>query len=147
MTPEEAEKLQNNVNAKRGNKAPVVFNPYVDKPKCDKVHPDAPNKQSKYKNKRCIVDGVKFPSLKEGRRYSELRLMEKAGIISDLQLQVTRKFIVNNITVCSYRSDFEYNLDGKHIVEDVKGGNYRTKEFTIKKALMLACFGIEILIT
>ena len=38
--------------------------------------------------KKCQVDGIKFDSLKEARRYQELRLLERAGKIADLRLQV-----------------------------------------------------------
>lgn len=43
---------------------------------------------SKYRAKKCQVDGIKFDSLKEARRYQELRLLERAGKIADLRLQV-----------------------------------------------------------
>ena len=42
---------------------------------------------NKYKNKKVIIDGIQFMSQKEGTRYCELKLMQKAKIISDLQLQ------------------------------------------------------------
>ncbi|MBQ2175640.1 MAG: DUF1064 domain-containing protein, partial [Alphaproteobacteria bacterium] len=42
----------------------------------------------KYNNKKIIVDGIKFDSKKEALRYKELKMLEKAGIISNLQRQV-----------------------------------------------------------
>ena len=42
----------------------------------------------KYKNKRVEFDGLIFDSLKEKRRYCELQILQKQGIISDLRLQV-----------------------------------------------------------
>ena len=44
--------------------------------------------KSKYHNKKVMIDGIKFDSKKEANRYQELKLMQRAGIISDLQRQV-----------------------------------------------------------
>ena len=46
---------------------------------------------SKYMAKKCQVDGIKFDSLKEARRYQELRLLERAGKIADLRVLVLCK--------------------------------------------------------
>ena len=43
---------------------------------------------NKYRNKKCVLDGIEFDSKKEMRRYSELKLLERAGEISDLKIQV-----------------------------------------------------------
>ena len=43
---------------------------------------------------------------------------------------------------CSYKADFVYGEDGKTVVEDVKG--FRTKEYIIKRKLMLERYGIRI---
>lgn len=42
---------------------------------------------NKYRNKKVIVDGEEFDSKKEGKRYKELKLLERAGEISNLELQ------------------------------------------------------------
>jgi hypothetical protein len=44
---------------------------------------------SKYRNKKCVCDGLNFDSLKEMRRYKELMLLYKAGKIDGLVLQPT----------------------------------------------------------
>ena len=44
---------------------------------------------NKYNARKVMVDGKQFDSLKEGRRFQSLRLMEKSGIIEDLRRQVT----------------------------------------------------------
>lgn len=107
---------------------------------------------SKYNSKKTVVDGQKFDSKKEARRYQELLLLEKAGEIKNLSRQV--KFVLipsqrdeNGKVVereCSYKADFTYEEEGgiKTVVEDVKG--YRTKEYIIKRKLMLYQFGIRI---
>ena len=46
------------------------------------------NKKSKYGANKVEVDGIKFDSQRESKRYIELKQLERAGIIKDLQLQV-----------------------------------------------------------
>jgi hypothetical protein len=100
-------------------------------------------RSSKYFARRVIVDGNKFHSKKEAKRYGELKILEKAGKITNLRLQVRYKIVVQSV----YVADFVYDdLDrDSHIVEDAKG--YRTREYLRKKKLMKAQHGIEILET
>jgi hypothetical protein len=102
-------------------------------------------KKNKYGNKIVVYDNIKFRSIKERERYKILKLAEHAGEITQLRLQQTHKFVVNGVHICNYISDFEYSRDGVKIYEDAKG--CRTRIYEIKKALMRACFGIEILET
>ena len=106
---------------------------------------------TKYNNKKITVDGQKFDSKKEANRYKELRLLEKAGEIKDLRTQVKIKLIPAQRDEatgeviereCSYKADFVYEEDEKTVVEDVKG--FRTKEYVIKRKLMLWRYGIRI---
>lgn len=91
-----------------------------------------------------------FDSKKEFRRYQELKVMESAGLISDLQTQVKYVLIPSQRNElgkvvereCSYKADFVYMMDGKKIVEDVKG--FKTKEYIIKRKLMLYIHNIKI---
>ena len=105
-------------------------------------------KKSKYRNVRTTVDGIVFDSKKEAARYSELKLLEGAGIITNLQLQV--KFILQNTT---YIADFVYyiantSLGGKgweYVVEDVKSAiTKKNPLYRLKKKMMLSMHGIEI---
>lgn len=109
--------------------------------------------RSKYQNHKIELDGKKFDSKKEARRYQELKAMEKAGIISDVQCQVS--FILADKVKFSnelkakpairYFADFVYMKDGKQIVEDVKSKATRSLDvYRIKKHLMLSVLGIEI---
>ena len=100
---------------------------------------------SKYLNSKAIVDGIKFDSGAEGERYKILKAKEKAGLIKNLQLQVTYPLIVNGLKICDYRADFVYEVGGKTIVEDVKGQVHDV--FKLKYKLMFACHGIVLLIT
>ena len=107
-----------------------------------------PLKRSKYNSRAVEIDGYRFASAKEGRRYQALRLMEKAGEISDLKLHTPYELAVNGVKVCTYIDDFNYwhEKTCTLVVEDVKGyrhGNpYRM--FKIKAALMRAIHGIDV---
>lgn len=85
-----------------------------------------------------------FDSNREFYRWRELRLMERAGIITDLRRQVTYELIPkqDGERACSYVADFVYNEDGKIVVEDSKG--HKTEAYKIKKKLMLWVHGIKI---
>lgn len=91
---------------------------------------------NKYRNKKVIVDGKEFDSKKEGNRYKELRLLERAGEISNLELQprflLQDSFKKNGRTFrkIEYVADFKYIENGKTIVEDVKG--MQTDVFKLK---------------
>ena len=120
----------------------------------------------KYHNKKVVADGITFDSTKELKRWNELRLLEKAGAISDLRRQI--KFILipaqrepdtvgpRGGTIkgkllereCAYIADFVYRdmVTDKTVVEDVKG--YKDGQayalFTIKRKLMLERYQIQI---
>lgn len=96
----------------------------------------------KYRNVRTEVDSMFFASKREAKRYTELRLLQKAGQISDLKTQVRYPLDVNGQPVCHYVADFTYAEDGSLVVEDSKG--YRTPEFILKSKLMRAVHGIEV---
>lgn len=97
---------------------------------------------NKYSAKKTVVDGITFASKHEAKCYSELKLREKAGEISNLALQATFPLVVNGRKVCRYLADFVYWEDGRCVVADAKG--YRTPVYQLKKKLMLAVHGIEI---
>ena len=102
---------------------------------------------TKYRAIRTMVDGIYFDSNREANRYSELKIMEKAGIINSLKLQPEFKCMVNGKKVCTYKADFEYLMVddigpqgqiGYYIVEDVKG--FKTPVYRLKKKLVEACY-------
>ena len=100
---------------------------------------------SKYANKKTEIDGVLFDSRKEAGRYQELRLLERAGEIMDIERQVTYELIPKQQgeRACHYIADFRYkDKDGQVVVEDVKG--YKTEVYKIKRKLMLQRHGIRI---
>lgn len=98
---------------------------------------------SKYGNKKCKIDGYTFDSMKEGRRYAELKILLRSGVISNLELQkefelqpAFRDNTGKMIRPIYYRADFVYtdNETGKTVVEDVKG--YKTEGYKLKKKMM-----------
>lgn len=123
--------------------------------------------RAKYGNRKVAVDGITFDSKKEAQRYTELKLLEKAGKITSLCRQIEFELIPAQREMtdqiytkgpnkgkfkpgkviehkCSYVADFVY-WDLKNncmVVEDTKG--MRTKEYIIKRKLMLYMRGIRI---
>ena len=94
---------------------------------------------SKYGNKKTIVDNIVFDSAKEAARYSELKLLVKAGYIGGLVLQPKFPLVVNGVKVCTYIADFSYTgKDGKVFIEDVKG--VRTPMYSLKAKIFHALF-------
>lgn len=91
---------------------------------------------NKYRNKKVIVDKKEFDSKREGNRYKELKLLERAGEIKNLELQprflLQDSFKKNGRTFrkIEYVADFKYIENGKAIVEDVKG--MQTDVFKLK---------------
>lgn len=104
---------------------------------------DLAARPAKYGNKRVEIDGHKFASKKEGRRYTELRLLERAGEISGLKLQPRFPLRVFGKLICTYVADFQYlEKDGRVVVEDAKG--FRTREYINKAKLFEAVIGFPI---
>lgn len=99
----------------------------------------------KYRNIKTVVGEKTFDSRKEANRYGILKIMEKQGMISELRCQVPFKLIVGGLLICTYKADFVYQMEGKEVVEDVKG--FVTKEFKLKQKLMKALFDIDIKIS
>lgn len=100
---------------------------------------------SKYGNKKLTApDGQKFDSVKEYHRWGCLRLLERAGAISNLRRQVKYELIPPQAgeRACTYIADFTYMEGGKLVVEDVKG--MKTDVYKIKRKLMLWVHGIKI---
>lgn len=98
----------------------------------------------KYHNTKTVLDGIKFDSKLEAERYAQLKMMECAGVIRDLELQPEYELIPSfkkdgktwRKTV--YKADFRYILaeDDKTIIEDVKGSiSVITDVFRLKQKL------------
>lgn len=104
---------------------------------------------NKYGARKTDAFGITFDSQREANRYAELLLLQRSGQIQNLELQ--KEFIlipaqkINGKTAeraVVYRADFTYTENGKTVVEDVKG--FRTKDYILKRKLMLWVYGIQI---
>lgn len=123
-----------------------------------------PISNSKYGNKKVEYQGITFDSKKELQRYMVLLDAQRNGKITDLQRQVKFELIpaitedyvehlktkdkVKTRTVqlaITYTCDFTYRKDNKLIIEDVKASKTMlTKEYQLKKKMMLAIHGLVI---
>lgn len=119
---------------------------------------------SKYKNKKCVYNGIKFDSQKERDRYIYLKEAEDKGLINDLRLQVKYELIpavredyvehlktkdkIKQRTLqlaITYTCDFQYIKDDEFVVEDVKSNpKMLTKEYQLKKKMLFALKRIKI---
>lgn len=94
---------------------------------------------SKYRAKKTEVDGIKFDSKKEAKRYIVLKALEGKGEIEKLMLQprflLQEGFRKNGKAYrkIEYVADFMYEQDGKLIIEDVKG--IKTDVYKLKQKL------------
>lgn len=130
--------------------------------------------KNKLNNQKIVIDGIEFDSKKEGNRYCELKLLQRAGKISNLELQKSFELIPAQYEtietgehykvgakkgqpktkqVCieqsvHYIADFVYVENGKTIVEDVKGfrdtSSSTYAKFVLKRKLMLYIHGIKV---
>lgn len=106
---------------------------------------------SKYHSRKITRDGEVFDSVKEYRRWCELKLLERAGKIVNLKRQLKFELIpsqkVDGKVVerpCNYIADFYYTdtETWQTVIEDTKG--FKTKDYIIKRKLMLWVHGIRI---
>lgn len=99
---------------------------------------------NKYRNKPTEVDGIKFASKREAVRYSQLKLLERAGEISELARQPRFPLTVEGRLICTYVADFFYKdaRTQQGVIEDAKG--VQTPAFKIKAKLFRAIYGQEI---
>ena len=118
---------------------------------------EKPGKGPKYRNIEATVDGIRFASQKEARRFLYLKGLENSGEISDLRLQVNftlqegfTKPTGERVKPIVYKADFTYRKKGEkggytlYIVEDVKTKGTRTEKYKIKRKLFMEKFRMEI---
>jgi hypothetical protein len=99
---------------------------------------------SKYLNKKTTVHGITFDSKAEASRYLELVILQNAGEITNLELQVQFEIFPKQEgeRAAHYVADFVYYEDGVKVVEDCKG--MKTKDYILKRKGMLFRHGIKI---
>lgn len=98
-----------------------------------------------------LVDGIRFQSKLEAERYAELLLLQRAGEIRDLRLQVRFQLVEPCLLLgarrrspgIDYVADFTYTTRaGREVIEDVKG--HRTDMYKVKRHMMKAILGLDI---
>ena len=120
----------------------------------DVVREQKENKLHAKKVQCTLADGTQhtFDSKHEYERYQALALLERSGVISDLQIQVPFELIPRQKKSNGYErpvkyiADFVYVKDGEKVVEDAKGykGGQAYAVFVIKRKLMMERYGIEV---
>ena len=92
------------------------------------------------------LDGVVFDSKKEASRYAELKLLQRAGQISELQLQPSWVVEINGQRLCRYSCDFSY-LDKERgfVLEEVKSsGSVKDAAYKLRRRAAELAYGIKI---
>ena len=95
-------------------------------------------RRSKFNNRKVEIDGYKFDSVKESKRYLLLRYRLALGEINDLRIHPRIPLIVNGKKIGHYVGDFQYLENGKLILEDVKTEATKTAVYQLKKKILLA---------
>lgn len=111
-----------------------------------------PVRANKYHARKCTVDGIRFDSTREAKRYQELRLLVQAGAIRGLTVQPEYKISVTNrwtsevIHIGRYRADFWYidNATEATVIEDAKSPATKTTAYRLRKRLVEAIHGVTI---
>lgn len=107
-------------------------------------------KRSTRGNIPIVIDGHKFASKVEGRRYLELKALLNDDVIHCLDLQ--KAFILAPSCVIlgrkrppmKYIADFVYFRDGLQVIEDVKGSKIVEPVYSLKRHLMKTVLGLDI---
>ena len=99
-------------------------------------------KTNKYGNRKVLLDGYSFDSVKEANRYKELMMLQKCGEIDGLKLQPVYVLLDGfdykgkRIRAIKYIGDFEYieSKTGEKVLEDTKG--FKTKDYLLKAKML-----------
>jgi|TARA_R100000458_G_C8169431_1_gene170484 hypothetical protein len=111
------------------------------------IIPKKTRRPNKYFAKKTLAFGFKFDSKWEAERWGQLKAMEKAGVVTQLERQIKFPLEINGQKICDYVADFRYLLEeedgsSKLVIEDAKG--VLTPEFKLKKKMMKAIHNIDI---
>lgn len=92
------------------------------------------------------VDGILFDSKKEATRYAELKLLQRAGEISNLETQVAMKVFLRGQPYCTFTVDFCYReAAGKLVYEEVKSsGTAKDDAYRLRRKAAEIYHGVEI---
>ena len=100
----------------------------------------------KFHNVPVVIDGHRFDSTSEGNRYTELRLMERAGEIRQLEIHPRFPLVIHEQDCGVYVADFAYlTQHGERVVEDVKSpATRKLAVYRLKKRQVWALYGIDV---
>lgn len=104
------------------------------------VSVDVPRR--KYGNTPTRVDGIRFDSKLEAKRYTELVLLQKVGKIACLRVHNRWPLCVGSVELGYYEADFDYLEGEKQVIEDCKG--VATALYRWKAKHLAAQYGIAI---
>lgn len=113
---------------------------------------------NKFNARKTDVDGIIFDSGKEANRYAELKILERAGAIRDLELQpkfwltcggkqlLIRSEGFPNGRRAKFTADFAYveAETGERVVEDVKSDATALRDFKLRIAIVEAEYGVRV---
>lgn len=91
------------------------------------------------------VDGHVFDSKRESARYAKLKLEERAGLISHLELQPSWIVYINGQKLCRFRADFSYFRNGVMVIEDTKSsGTAKDPAYRLRKKAAELAYNIQV---
>jgi hypothetical protein len=115
---------------------------------------DEPLRANKYHAQICTVDGIRFDSRKEARRYERLKFLLMVGVIRDLEMQPEFPITVlelwrddGQLVHCGrFTADFRYveTASGEVVIEDTKSPPTRNTAYRLRKRLVEAIHGVTI---
>ena len=106
--------------------------------------PQLPAPRNKYRAKPVTIDGIRFASHGEARRYCELQLLERAGHITGLRPHPRYDLIINGVKVGVYTADSEYVRNGETIIEDYKSPATLTEAARLRIKIFEALSGQKV---
>ena len=96
--------------------------------------------------RKVALDGYVFDSAGESRRYLELKLLAQAGLIRELEVHPRFDLVVNNTLIGHYTADFRYSAGERGlVVEDVKTKGSRTRDYRLRRRIVHALYGVEVM--
>ena len=109
---------------------------------------DKKNKKNRFKVspvEERTFNGMVFASKKEMKRYAELRLLERAGEVQDLELQPEFRVSINDQHFCTYTADFAYTEKGQRVIEELKStGTAKDAAYRLRKKAAELFYGIKV---
>lgn len=102
-------------------------------------------KKPKYRNIKTLVDGIVFDSKLEAKRWLELKLLQRAGTITELERQYRMPLQVKGKLICTFVADFTYLENNRRVIEDTKSPiTAKERSYRIKKKLLKAITGHDV---